>query len=71
MTSKFEKQPELIKFAKETVPVIIIGHIQKTGTLGSKILEHMVDTVLLQFEGRPLSRLSNFTLSKKPIWLYG
>lgn len=43
---------ELIKFAKETnVPVILIGHITKDGTIaGPKILEHMVDTVL-QFEG--------------------
>lgn len=43
---------ELIKFAKETsVPVILIGHINKEGTIaGPKILEHMVD-VVLQFEG--------------------
>jgi DNA repair protein RadA/Sms len=43
---------ELIRFAKETgVPVILIGHITKDGTIaGPKILEHMVDTVL-QFEG--------------------
>ena len=43
---------ELIKFAKETnVPVILIGHITKDGSIaGPKILEHMVDTVL-QFEG--------------------
>jgi DNA repair protein RadA/Sms len=43
---------ELIKFAKETnIPVILIGHITKDGTIaGPKILEHMVDTVL-QFEG--------------------
>lgn len=43
---------ELIKFAKETnVPVILIGHITKEGSIaGPKVLEHMVDTVL-QFEG--------------------
>ena len=43
---------ELIKFAKESnVPVLLIGHITKDGTIaGPKILEHMVDTVL-QFEG--------------------
>ena len=43
---------ELIKFAKETsIPVFLIGHITKDGTIaGPKILEHMVDTVL-QFEG--------------------
>ncbi len=42
----------LLKFAKESgIPVIIIGHITKDGTIaGPKILEHMVDTVL-QFEG--------------------
>ncbi|MFW5760873.1 MAG: DNA repair protein RadA [Cyclobacteriaceae bacterium] len=43
---------ELIRFAKETnVPVLMIGHITKEGTIaGPKVLEHMVDTVL-QFEG--------------------
>ena len=43
---------ELLKFAKETsVPVLLIGHITKDGSIaGPKILEHMVDTVL-QFEG--------------------
>ncbi len=43
---------ELMKFAKETgVPVFLIGHITKDGSLaGPKVLEHMVDTVL-QFEG--------------------
>ena len=42
----------LLKFAKESgIPIIIIGHITKEGTIaGPKILEHMVDTVL-QFEG--------------------
>lgn len=42
----------LLKYAKESnVPVIVIGHITKEGTIaGPKILEHMVDTVL-QFEG--------------------
>jgi DNA repair protein RadA/Sms len=43
---------EMMKFAKETnIPVFLIGHITKDGTLaGPKVLEHMVDTVL-QFEG--------------------
>ena len=43
---------ELMKFAKETgVPVFLIGHITKDGSIaGPKVLEHMVDTVL-QFEG--------------------
>lgn len=43
---------EMLRFAKETnVPVFLIGHITKEGSLaGPKVLEHMVDTVL-QFEG--------------------
>lgn len=42
----------LLKFAKQNhVAVILIGHINKEGSLaGPKVLEHMVDTVL-QFEG--------------------
>lgn len=42
----------LLHFAKSTgIPVILIGHINKEGTLaGPKILEHIVDTVI-QFEG--------------------
>jgi len=47
-----ETTVELIKFAKETnTPVLLIGHINKEGSIaGPKILEHMVD-VVLQFEG--------------------
>ncbi|MCY3998793.1 MAG: DNA repair protein RadA [Flavobacteriaceae bacterium] len=43
---------QLLEFAKsKNVPVILIGHITKEGHLaGPKVLEHMVDTVLL-FEG--------------------
>ena len=43
---------QLLKFSKESgTPVILIGHINKEGSIaGPKILEHMVDTVL-QFEG--------------------
>ena len=43
---------ELQRFAKATnIPVCIIGHITKEGSIaGPKVLEHMVDTVL-QFEG--------------------
>ena len=42
----------LLRFAKTSgVPVILIGHFTKEGTLaGPKILEHIVDTVI-QFEG--------------------
>lgn len=42
----------LLRFAKTSgVPVVLIGHINKEGTLaGPKILEHIVDTVI-QFEG--------------------
>lgn len=42
----------LLHFAKTSgVPVILIGHITKEGSIaGPKILEHIVDTVL-QFEG--------------------
>ncbi len=47
-----ETTAELIKYAKETAtPVLVIGHINKEGSIaGPKILEHMVD-VVLQFEG--------------------
>ncbi len=42
----------LLRYAKTSgTPVILIGHINKEGTLaGPKILEHIVDTVI-QFEG--------------------
>ena len=42
----------LLRFAKETgIPVILIGHITKEGSIaGPKVLEHIVD-VVLQFEG--------------------
>ncbi|MDE6871898.1 MAG: DNA repair protein RadA [Bacteroidales bacterium] len=47
-----ETAAQLLRFAKETgVPVILIGHITKEGSIaGPKILEHIVD-VVLQFEG--------------------
>ena len=43
---------ELLRFSKEThIPIILIGHINKEGSIaGPKVLEHIVDTVL-QFEG--------------------
>lgn len=42
----------LLKYAKESgVPVVLVGHITKEGSIaGPKILEHIVDAVL-QFEG--------------------
>ena len=47
-----ETAAQLLRFAKETgVPVLLIGHITKEGSIaGPKILEHIVD-VVLQFEG--------------------
>jgi len=43
---------QLLRYAKQSnVPVFLIGHITKEGSLaGPKVLEHMVDSVL-QFEG--------------------
>ena len=42
----------LLRYAKQSgVPVILVGHINKEGSIaGPKVLEHIVDTVL-QFEG--------------------
>jgi DNA repair protein RadA/Sms len=47
-----ESAAALLRFAKESnTPVLLIGHINKEGSIaGPKILEHIVDTVL-QFEG--------------------
>jgi len=47
-----ESTAELLKLAKATgIPVFLIGHITKDGSIaGPKLLEHMVD-VVLQFEG--------------------
>ena len=52
ITQVRECAASLLRFAKTSgVPVILIGHITKEGTLaGPKILEHIVDTVI-QFEG--------------------
>ena len=52
ITQVRECASQLLRFAKTSgVPVILIGHITKEGTLaGPKILEHIVDTVI-QFEG--------------------
>ncbi len=47
-----ETAAKLIRLAKEqNVPIFLVGHITKEGSLaGPKVLEHMVDTVLT-FEG--------------------
>lgn len=52
ITQVRECAASLLHFAKTSgIPVILIGHINKEGTLaGPKILEHIVDTVI-QFEG--------------------
>ena len=52
LTQVRECAAALLRFSKSSgIPVILIGHITKEGTLaGPKILEHIVDTVI-QFEG--------------------
>ncbi|MDR1090841.1 MAG: DNA repair protein RadA, partial [Prevotella sp.] len=52
VTQVRECSAAILKFAKETgTPAILIGHINKEGSIaGPKVLEHIVDTVL-QFEG--------------------
>lgn len=47
-----ECSAQLLRYAKESgVPVMLIGHINKEGSIaGPKVLEHIVDAVL-QFEG--------------------
>ena len=52
VTQVRECSAAILKFAKETgTPVLLIGHINKEGSIaGPKVLEHIVDTVL-QFEG--------------------
>lgn len=54
VTQVRECASHLLRFAKSSAtPVILIGHINKEGTLaGPKILEHIVDAVI-QFEGDP------------------
>ncbi|HMP30158.1 MAG TPA: DNA repair protein RadA, partial [Saprospiraceae bacterium] len=51
---------ELQRFAKETgIPIIIIGHITKEGSIaGPKLLEHIVD-VVVQFEGDSKNRFGS------------
>ncbi|MBR5298260.1 MAG: DNA repair protein RadA [Parabacteroides sp.] len=52
VTQVRECSAAILKYAKENgVPVLLIGHINKEGSIaGPKVLEHIVDTVL-QFEG--------------------
>ncbi|MFA7551146.1 MAG: DNA repair protein RadA [Bacteroidales bacterium] len=52
VTQVRECAARLLKYAKEThIPVILVGHITKEGSIaGPKVLEHIVD-VVLQFEG--------------------
>lgn len=52
ITQVRECSASVLKYAKETgTPVLMIGHINKEGSIaGPKVLEHIVDTVL-QFEG--------------------
>ncbi len=47
-----ESAAQLLRFSKENnIPVMLIGHITKEGSIaGPKVLEHIVDTVL-NFEG--------------------
>ena len=47
-----ETAARLMRLAKaESIPVILVGHVTKEGSIaGPRVLEHMVDTVL-QFEG--------------------
>lgn len=68
---------ELLRYSKESnVPVILVGHITKDGSIaGPKVLEHMVD-VVLQFEGdhqhvyRILRALKNRYGSTNEIGIY-
>lgn len=52
VTQVRECTTDILRFAKETsIPVFIVGHITKDGSIaGPKVLEHIVD-VVIQFEG--------------------
>ncbi|MCP3888537.1 MAG: DNA repair protein RadA [Desulfobulbaceae bacterium] len=52
VTQVRESAYKLLGFAKkENIPVVLVGHVTKDGSIaGPKVLEHMVDTVLY-FEG--------------------
>lgn len=72
-----ESSALLIQMAKtKEIPVILVGHITKDGSIaGPKLLEHMVDTVL-QFEGeshnayRILRTLKNRFGSSQELGIY-
>lgn len=72
-----ESSALLIQMAKsKEIPVILVGHITKEGSIaGPKLLEHMVDTVL-QFEGeshnayRILRTLKNRFGSSQELGIY-
>ena len=55
----------LLKFAKDQgVPVLLIGHITKEGSIaGPKVLEHIVDCVL-QFEATAIISIASSAASK-------
>jgi Predicted ATP-dependent serine protease len=61
----------ILKFAKESgIPVLVIGHINKEGSIaGPKVLEHIVDTVL-QFEGDQHYMYRILRSIKKSFWKY-
>ena len=56
ITQLKETTQKLVQFAKKSnIPVIIVGHVTKEGDIaGPKMLEHLVDCVLL-FEGEKVS----------------
>ena len=72
-----ECSASILRFAKEThTPVLLIGHINKEGSIaGPKVLEHIVDTVL-QFEGdqhymyRILRSIKNRFVSTAELGIY-
>lgn len=71
-----ECSASILRFAKEThTPVLLIGHINKEGSIaGPKVLEHIVDTVL-QFEGTSIictvsCAASRTALAVRPNWVF-
>jgi len=62
----------LARFAKTVgVPIVLIGHVTKEGSLaGPRVLEHIVDTVLY-FEGDRHHAYRLLRAAKKPLWIDG